>query len=297
AVNLLALAGIIAGSSRLLASIAGRPCTVAEVALLVTVLAGSPYTANVIWTGQSTLVVSCALVWSWVLAYSGRSLLAGVFLALASAKPQLVLLPALWLLLDRRWKVLFSAAGTAAALSAIPVVTTGIATFTQWLQATTAYMNETTVVLLLSHNLNLASVAKAFAWPGSAQLGAVFMAAGVGFTLIFYRRLRLKPDAFVIALGVLVPLSLLSFYGRDYDLAACGPTLALAMYVSRRSKADMALGILLVGALNIPHRVVEKIEPTYLIYWRPVLLLATVIWLVSWTSSRSVRHRAAPLPA
>jgi hypothetical protein len=284
--NLAAVLGIVAGCTRLLVSLAGRPATVAEVALITAVMAGSPYTANVIWTGQTTLVISCALIWSWLFAYSGRSVLAGLLLAMASAKPQLAVFPALWLLLDRQWKTLFSAAVCGAALSVVPFMATGFDTIKLWLQATAAYMNEPTVVMLLSHNLNLASVAQAFHWPLSEQIGPVFMLAGAGVTALLYWRLRQHANAHAIAIGLLMPLSLLCLYGRDYDLAACGPLLAVGLIVSRRSAMHWVIAALLVVGLNVPHRVAEKIDPVYLVYWRPVLLLASILWVAAWACSR-----------
>ena len=84
----------------------------------VLVLAG-PYASVVIWGGNFSLIVTLLLVVGWAVRYRGHPVLAGIMVAMATIKPQLALLPFLWMVLTPGggWKFVASFVVTALILS------------------------------------------------------------------------------------------------------------------------------------------------------------------------------------
>src|SRR5262245_12424795 len=74
--------------------------------LVPTIVLGNFSTAFVVWAGQTTLIVTLALMLGWHYARRDRWLVGGLLLAISTIKPQLTLLAIIWLLLERRWRVL-----------------------------------------------------------------------------------------------------------------------------------------------------------------------------------------------
>jgi Glycosyltransferase family 87 len=291
AINLLALAAILAGSLKMLEQL--RPASVPAhqrleyLAILAICLLGSPYTINVVWTGNSTLIVTALLMWTWILSYEGSEWLAGLLLAMATAKPQLAILLGLWLLLDRRWTTLLAAAIASLLLMSVPLVTFGPGILIEWLRAMSGYVHQPAIAQELSHNLNLGSVAIGMGAPRGAYLSIAMAVLGIlGLGALFATHLRSRLPA-PVPFGLLVSLSLLAFYGRDYDLAACAGLLLLGIHCSAGSSLRQALLIGALIALYIPHRLIEHIDSTWLIYWRPVVLLLVTATLTSWVTSKS----------
>lgn len=286
AINLLALAAIFAGSLRMLEQL--RPGFHLDprrrefLAILVICTLGSPYAINVVWTGQTTLIIAALLMWAWILSHEGSEWAAGILLAMATAKPQLAILLGLWLLIERRWITLFAAAIASLLLMSAPLVTMGPGIFTDWLHAMSGYMNEPAIAEELSHNLNLGSVAIGLGAPRGVYLTVACIAVGLlGMGVLFaaHTRSRLPPP---VSFGILVPLSLLAFYGRDYDIAACAGLLVLGLHYSEGSRTRQAFLILALFTLYVPHRLVERIESSWLIYWRPVVLLIVTATIMAW---------------
>lgn len=297
AINLLALVAIFAGSLRMLDQL--RPGFRLDprrweiLAIVVICTLGSPYAINVVWTGQTTLLIAALLMWAWILSHEGSERTAGLLFAMATAKPQLAVLLGLWLLIDRRWTTLFSAAIASVLLMSVPLATLGPGIIIDWLGAMSGYMGEPAQAQELSHNLNLGSVAIGLGAPRGTYLSvaqATLGLLGVGALFAAHMRSRLPTP---VAFGILVPLSLLAFYGRDYDLAACAGLLVLGLHYSEGSRPRQALLVLALIALYIPHRLIEKIDSRWLIYWRPVVLLMVTVTLLTWVIRDSPKRQPA----
>ncbi|MEM6315047.1 MAG: glycosyltransferase family 87 protein, partial [Planctomycetota bacterium] len=62
-----------------------------------------PYAAHVTAMGQTSLLVAAALLWGWYFTYRDKPIVGGVLLAIAAIKPMFLVLPVVWLLLNRKW--------------------------------------------------------------------------------------------------------------------------------------------------------------------------------------------------
>ena len=99
-----------------------------------------PPVSTVFWLGQTSLIALAALVLSWNYYLSKRWVLSGIFLSIASIKPQISLLVLIWFLLERQWKILAITSGILV-LSCIPsfVSHSSLVVISDWLKSIQAY--------------------------------------------------------------------------------------------------------------------------------------------------------------
>lgn len=248
--------------------------------LIPAIIIGNPFTAHVVWTGQTSLIVAASLITGWQLVHGGSFLLGGLLLAVATIKPQLSILIVLWLILNRHWRALATGGIGVLAFSAVPMSVVGpSATLLGWVDSLKAYQVE--VASGLSYNLNLKSLLNGlgFGLPPSSML--VFMLCAIGMTLVLWRlQNRRKLDQQDV-LALLLGSSLLLTSGRDYDLVVLVPALSAMWWHVRGDRLSQLVSTALMVALFVPHRVMEKFGLPFLLYWRIVILLFLVGWLFS----------------
>jgi hypothetical protein len=286
--NLMALVALIAAARRFLAILQRSTAKYQWVdfpplAAFSILLLGSPYTSNVIWAGQTALLCTAALSWAWILVYDTRfPLLGGVLLAMGAAKPQIAMLLGVWLLIDRRWLALAGAATFALVLCAVPLNVSGLGLIAEWLNNTRLYLAEPSQSTLFSHNLNIKSVALGLgAAPGLVLSGTIVAAGAAMFFLLRSKLTSSAPDS-VVAYSILIPLSVLTLWGRDYDLAACSGLLLLGIHLTYLQPSRAWIVLPAIVALYVPHRLVEKLGIPLLTYWRPCLMVAGIVCFLMW---------------
>jgi len=74
--------------------------------LLAAMIIGNAAVANVLWGGQTSILFSTALLASYYFYIRSQDIWSGLFLALALIKPQLAYTFLLWLILEKKWKLL-----------------------------------------------------------------------------------------------------------------------------------------------------------------------------------------------
>src|SRR5262249_1146434 len=93
----------------------------------------STLTSQTMWVGQVALIGATALQAVWYCDRKDRWVLGGVCLAVASMKPQLMMLPLIWLMLERRWRLVLVSGVVAGLLMAYPLLLNGpIAEMKAW---------------------------------------------------------------------------------------------------------------------------------------------------------------------
>ncbi len=116
------------------------PVATAQRWFVPALVAGNLSTAFVVWMGQTTLIVAAALAAAWYWARHDRPLLAGAALAVATFKPPLSLFAVLWFVLTRQWRIVLAMAGTVLLFAAVPMVIVGpVEVFVDWLHAIGRY--------------------------------------------------------------------------------------------------------------------------------------------------------------
>ena len=295
AVNLLALVAIFFGVLRMVRVL--RPdfewsrATAPTLLMLVAIVIGTPYAANVVWVGQTTLVVTALLIWSWILIHEGHEFAGGLLFALGAIKPQISLLLGLWLLLDGRWRALATAAVASLLLSAVPFWADGLRIIPMWLGEMSAYVNEP-AQRALAYNINLRSALEGFGAGRGSWLQIPMWLLCAGLVYLLWRGYRKYGFAWPVSFALLVPISLLTLRGRDYDGAACMGLVAVGIHVSAGRPARQLLLLALLALFCLPLRIVELTGVEWLRYWRPVVLLAITLLVFRW-----VFETYRPIPA
>lgn len=241
---------------------------------------GAPFTAHVLWTGQVSLIISACILGGWLLVGRGRWLGGGLLLGVATLKPHLVLFPLLWLVVNKRWPALLSAAAGALACAAVPMSVSGpIGALREWLGAVAIYQSEAAGAYGNLYVLGVRSFLSAcgvhLTGAASASITAVAVAAVIAW-------LRTRRVAHHDALAVLAVLSPLLIYSHDYDLVALVPTLAAMWWLLlRRGRAQQWAALALMALLFVPQRLLAQLgAPPPLMHWRTLLLLVVAAWLM-----------------
>lgn len=260
--------------------------------LLPALVIGNPFTQHLLWLGQLAIWASALLAWAWHLSMRRRELLAGVLLALATMKPNLAALPVLWLLLERRWSTLGSAAVVAVLLSLPVWLDVGPVEATrQWMAGVAAYQGGSSGSVWGANDfghhhvvgLPSALVSIGVPMPGPGVLLGIVAILTLG--LWCARRRVLADDV----LGILLCLELGLVYAHDSELFYLAPVAAAVwLHVAHRPGARLAAA-LCATILFIPQRVLRDSGVRILDHWRTAIVLialGSLIWM-GWRETRS----------
>ena len=241
----------------------------------------STLTIQTLWLGQVSLIGAAALQGTWYLDRKQRPIGAGICLAVASIKPHLMMLPLLWFLLERRWRLIEVSGIAAIVLMAYPLAVNGpIAEMKAWLAAVHDYKTHTPNLLGSCFVLGIPSLIAA---AGGPALDLTL--AGLALTgILWLFRNRICEDD-VPALLPLIALAIV--YGHDLDAVYLAPlAVSLTLHLPGRPLAS-ALVVVLVLLFFIPSRLICQFEVPVLDQWRSVICVVFLGWLL-WLSARHV---------
>ncbi|MFP5273318.1 glycosyltransferase family 87 protein [Coleofasciculus sp.] len=238
------------------------------------IVLANPFTLNIILLGQTTLIVAAALVSGWYYAYRDKWVLSGILIAIATIKPQLSLLVILWLLLERRWRVLAVAAVTTLIFCLVPIAITGpIDVFVEWFASIGKHKNVfanalgSPAVFSIQNLLYTAGIQM----PQLLPLGIVITG------LLWWYRFRLIIDDVI---GLLMAISLLFGFAHHYDLIALAPLIAAFWrHLDHHSKATLVALVLMLVMIFPRNVLMTFIDNELLLQYRVLLVLAATIWL------------------
>lgn len=252
------------------------PATSRAMAVLsAAVVIGNPFTAHVIWMGQTSLISAALLYAAWMAADRRMDVAAGVLLGLAAFKPQLVVLVGLWFLLDRRWLLIVVAGATTLLMSAWPVVTTGLGgSWLGWLRVLSDYQGEVFNQVTFRHVFGLRSLLASI----GIELPPLMPVAVAGVIALYWTRRHYERIWLINAVMV---LAFLMLYAHDYDLAPLA-SLTFPLLIAARGRPGLLLLIcLLACTLYFPQRIWEKLEAGDMARSREIALLGILaIYLV-----------------
>lgn len=267
----------------------GRAAAHANLMIAAAVVIGNPFTAHVIWMGQTTLVSGALVMGCWLLADRRSDLLAGVLLGLSAVKPQLAFLVGFWFLLDRRWTLILAAAATTVVMSLWPIVATGFGgSWLAWFASLRDYAGTIHNTVTFRHVFGLRS---AFAAAG-VELPSLMPLAMLCVFLLYCVR-RNYENIWLVTAILLV--SFLMLFAHDYDLAPA-TIIAYPLLRAARGRTPLLLAIALLALiLFFPQRIWERADLGELARSREVALLALLaIYL---TICRVTAHRPYGTPA
>jgi len=251
---------------------------------LAAIVVGNPFTAHVLWTGNPSLIAVTSLVVGWTLARRERWLVGGVLLGLATWKPQLALLPMIWLVLERRGRALAAAAVTGVLCVLIPLrVSNPIELLSGWIDAIGRYETADVNYLGFEYVLGLRSFVSAF----GPVVPDLTILAVIGGCLLWFFRHRLPSRDW---LGLLVGLELVLIYAHDYDLVVLVPLLVSVWGYAAREPRLRGPALALLVLLCFPLREVRKLDVPLLLHWRTPLVVIAVGGLL-WLGLRANRRK------
>ncbi len=234
----------------------------------------SPFAAHVLWLGNTTLLVIAALIVGWRCASRGQHVMAGVLLAVAAVKPQLVLLPGLWLLLERRWVTIGAAAATSLVLSAYAMVVYGpIAAFTDWFGGILYYIRSWENQFGCIYCFGIADLLAA----GELRIYYLEVAALIGCIALWWVRARLTR---LEILALLSALGALFLPVHNYDLIMLAPVVGALGALTLGDRRSTVLALVAAALFYIPLRFVALAGDALLLRWREVILVAIVVGMI-----------------
>jgi hypothetical protein len=285
--NVVSIAVIVALTVKRMRESAASTLTRTELLVVAALIIGNAFTTKVVWQGQTSLVILAALMAAWE-TVPRHWLAAAACLAIAGWKPQVAVLFAIWLALERQWRVLGAAAVVALLMSAYPFLTQGVTdSVGSWVTALQGYGTEGPNAPGFLRVVTLQSLLYTIGirTPNLAPVAVIFT-----LLLWFYRK-RVGKDA---VLALLLALSVTFISGHDQDYVWLIP-LATTLWVQARHDPYrvIALGSLLMLVM-IPLRFLRILDLEHLYHWRTAVVLVLMGLAVWWTwDRRLVRETGA----
>jgi len=249
----------------------------------------STFAGTTMWFGQVSLITAAALQAAWYLDRKRRPVAGGMCLALAGLKPQLLLLPLLWFLLQRRWRMILVAGVVTGLLMAYPLAHGGpIEEMKAWVAALQDYRTHEPNRLAYCSVVGLPSVVVAVGGPAIDLTVAAMVLTGI---LWWFRRRICVDD--VPALLIMGTLGLV--YGHDLDFVYLAP-LAVSLVLHLRSRPGAgALVVALLALSFIPSRFVCQFGLPLLDQWRTGICLVFLGWVLGMSARHAARCSPAPV--
>lgn len=267
----------------------GRPSGPGVPLLVAGLILGCPFTAHAAWLGGSCLLAAAFLIASWTCLERGRAVLGGILLGLATFKPQMALLPVLWLILERRWKVLAVGAGTALLMAVPAMVVSGPAgAFVEWLNAL-SYSSQRKTLDGYWTQMGLDRFLRSL----GLVVPDLLPLAVLSTVALWLIRKRIDPrDVFPLLMGIAFQF----IYLHDTDLVTLYPIVpAFARHLRGRPRALGVAG-LLAAVVCFPTRYIRSFDFEVPAFLRIPALLGLVVWLLL-LSMRKARESAGPAEA
>jgi len=242
-------------------------------------------TVVILMLGQLTVLVLLGITLFLILAARKRDWLAGASLLLVVAKPHVVFLfllaVLLWILYSKRWKILVSgtvafSAATVAAIAINPHI------YAQFMDRTRLVVHETESYPNLGGALYAAS--------GHHVLALVPQLIGLIWLAFYWRKHRVEWDWKSDGMIVLLVSVATSYYSYPYDEVLVLPAL-LAAFANGKNRRMFLVGLLATNlgyALYISN-VAGHFKLGYMFLWWPASA-----WLVTYVLSQHPRTRLAP---
>lgn len=272
--NLLSIAALIAMTVRTINQHQNNSEKQLGILVMSAMIIGNPFTAHVVWMGQTSLMAFAATMGAWFFSQRQKFVLAGICLGLASFKPQLCLLLGIWFLLERNWKILAVAFATVIIMSAYPLVLYGgplgmLAAWQQGIQD--SYSSLPFNQPGFQDKVGMESL---FASLGFKIPNIKIVAVILVVVLWVFRNKINREDILALLMGI--SFTFLG-YTHVYDYVGLFPIMtSLWLYCSNNRKALLS-SIALVFLLFFPRRIFLAAGLPFLIHWRTIVVLILVV--------------------
>jgi uncharacterized membrane protein YfbV (UPF0208 family) len=253
--------------------------------ILAAVIIGSPFTARVVWMGQTSLMAVAATMAAWFFGARQKWLLAGICLGLASFKPQICVLLGLWFVLERNWKILAISLFAVGVMSIYPMILYGgpVGMLTAWHQGIQdSYHSLSVNTPGFEDIVGLESLLASF---GLKLPGLKILAIVLTALLWVFRKKINREDVLAVLMGI--SFTFLG-YTHVYDYVGVFPILTSLWLYSCNNRKALLGSIGLVVLLFFPKKIFLDAGFDFLAHWRTlVVLLLTIAVLASSIKAKS----------
>ena len=221
-----------------------------KTSLLIFMLIGNSYIINMLWMGQSTIIFSTALLCAYFFYIQSIEIMSGVFLAIALNKPQLSYTFFIWLLLEKKWKIIITVIFVTLILMVAPIYERGlISSLYDWLHVLQKHVQS----LYQFGFLNLVGI-RAMFYDFGIHLNSPMLFLLSVLLIIIIHHYYYDINIFNL-LGILVMIALLFVQAHQYDIFVLATILPYYFVTIRKHNYfKFAMLCLVFIALNFPHR-------------------------------------------
>lgn len=279
--NMLCLMLFVYVNLRILSKAIGNQPVLTDIrkSLLVAMFIGNVAVANTFWMGQTGIFISAALIMSYYCYWQSKDVASGLFLALALLKPQLSYPFLLWLLLEKRWKILASAIVATFLFFLVPFSMRGIApTLWEWINGLERYFSDPANQ---AGHFTLSAIRQLLNHLGLHTYSSVIAVVISLILIVILHRYR-KNINIMNLFGILAIIGLLFGQAHHYDLV-----LALAVlpfFLSKVSVSDyrsLFLIVLFFILFNMPRvAFLLKFDNWILHSHREIILLGALLLML-----------------
>jgi len=252
-------------------------------AFAMAVIIGNPFTTHAIWIGNISILMLALTLWSWSLIYQNKWLIGGILLGIATTKPQICLLPILWLLLDRQWRALCVGGAVALMAAFVPMLISGpVESYLAWIQSMNNYADEPISSYGFEYIIGIKSFLAAIGFRVNAIPAGI-----IGLIILYFYRKKLSD---VEQLSLVMSITLLFVYAHDYDLIMLIPAF-LVLWAKSETLSLKLASLALLLSLCVPIRLVRilDVHPAIL-HWRTLVVLVSVLLLLALLTRSSTRN-------
>lgn len=246
--------------------------------LLAAMIIGNTAVANVLWAGQTSILFSTALLASYYCYIRSKDVGCGLFLALALIKPQLAYTFMFWLMLEKRWKILFVSVIGTVLLGIVPIYHRGpITSVLDWVNVLNHYVHGEyeTFWNLFGLKPLLQDIGIYINWPIIVLMSIPSVA--------LIHRYGLGNDRTKL-LGVLAIVGLLLGQAHQYDLvimASLLPYYFKRVDISKDSLKSLVWICLIFVVVNFPRKLLLLSDFRLLHHHREIIFIILLFFLLA----------------
>ncbi len=243
-------------------------------------LIGNPFVAHSIYEGQWGIPAAAALFWSWHFMRRGQWLISGLFLGLATIKPQVSLLYIAWLLLTLNVRVLL-VGGVFALLMLVPTVLRfGILeTVESWFASMRYYSTQWANIPGSPHVVGLEGVCVALGLNGLGV--ALKIISAIVLVAVYVMRANFSS---VLLVHLFFVITLTFIYGHDTDYVILSALWSYLFWLAASRNSYVSIGITfgLLLLMFFPQRFIRAFDIPILFHTRTFVLLACCWFVYVW---------------
>jgi hypothetical protein len=260
--------------------------------IIPAIIVGNPFTAHVLWMGQTSLIVATSIAWGCHYARQNRWFVSGLLLAVSTIKPQFSVFAFLWLALQQRWWSILTAGAISLLFALGPLLISGpLITLRSWLDDIKVYQANPSNMVGFEHSFGLQSMLHHL---GIDVPSLVLIVLAFAAVIFFVRAKILEDDILPLLLGTALLLSV----AHDYDLILAAPLVsALWRHLRNGDRLRRAGALLIMSVMFLPQRVLKPFDSPVLLQFRVVVLLGLVIWLFALSAKDAKKQDIQAAPA